>query len=103
MKLEFRFKINRSRGYDLHKILVSQCTQITDDNMPEHTSENWKSWLMGYKATENGEKWLVQVVRAPDNSYFLRIKHGDKRINLRLNYIELLRCAKDIREKVLGE
>ena len=66
-------------------------------------NKNWKSWLVGYKANENGEKWLVQVVRTPDASYFLRIKHGEERINLRLNCIELLRCARDIRKEVLGE
>jgi len=52
------------------------------------------AYVLGFK-----EGWTVMIIETP-RGFFLRLKHGDKRINFQLDYLSLLEVAEKIKRKV---
>ena len=61
-------------------------------------NKNWKNYVLGTTKLDDDTRLSVLAVRSPSGRLFLRVKLGDKRYNLGLDYLNLLRLAKEIKQ-----
>ena len=64
--------------------------------MPSNTE--WKNYVLGTTKLDNDTRLSVLAVRSPSGRLFLRVKLGDKRYNLALDHLNVLRLAKEIKK-----
>jgi len=76
--------------------LISEIVHSQKTASAMSTRDDVKVYILGFK-----QDYTIMILETP-KGYFLRLKHGDKRINFQLDLLNLLKVAEKIKSKMLN-